>query len=183
MTVATVEAAKIGIDALKQPNEILAYIQTVMFFQPLMFFKPGDNGGWIIGEEEFKTLPPAIGCLIEHLEYRTTRTRVGKGEDSTEREEVSVWVKLVSKTKAMELAAKHQLGSLVNINQKVTIDWDRMSLTSEQAHKALTDDPIERQIVEVLAHKVEDPSDDTPISPSATSDESSSDDSLDESDD
>lgn len=140
------ESAKQGIDALKQPNDILSYIQTVMYFQPLQFFLPGDKGGWLISEEDFKLLPPAIGCLIESIERRVSRVSIGKGENATVREEITFWVRLVSKTKAMELAAKHQLGTLLNVQGKVFVDWDSLTRTSEQVSRDLTDDPIERRI-------------------------------------
>jgi phage terminase small subunit len=92
--------------AERKADDVLRYIHCVMWFQPLQFFLPGDDGGWLLDEDKLATLPPAIGCLIEEVEVR--RFVVGTGAD---RQEVTrYWVRLVSKTAAMALAAKHQLG-------------------------------------------------------------------------
>lgn len=62
--------------ALKSADDILRYIHTAMFFQPLKFFQPGERGGWLIDQAGFDALPPDIGCLIEEVEKREVRIPV-----------------------------------------------------------------------------------------------------------
>src|ERR1700722_3609959 len=47
--------------AEKKADDVLRYIHTAMFFQPLQFFLPGDGGGWLIDEDRWDTLPSDIG--------------------------------------------------------------------------------------------------------------------------
>lgn len=126
---------------LKSADDILKYIHTAMFFEPLRFFQPGERGGWLIDEEGWKSLPPAIGCLIEEVQRRV----VVRGEGDTRTEEVTYWVKLVSKSTAMTLAAKHQLGEKLNIVY-THINWNDLYAASQQVNDAILNDPIEQLI-------------------------------------
>jgi Terminase small subunit len=105
--------------AEKKADDVLRYIHTAMWYQPLMFFLPGDDGGWLIDEDKVATLPPCIGCLIEEVERRT----VVIGEGANRKEVTKFWVRLVSKTAAMTLAAKHQLGEKAPAPVPVGLDW------------------------------------------------------------
>src|SRR5581483_3868674 len=38
--------------AEKKADDVLRYIHTAMFFQPLRYFLPGEDGGWFIDEDK-----------------------------------------------------------------------------------------------------------------------------------
>jgi len=118
----------------KSAEDIKQYIQTVMFFQPLQFFKPGDHGGWLIEEDKWDELPSYIGSLIEEIERRSIRVVEEDGKKKKVTEKSVIWVKLVSKTQAMTLAAKVQLGEKVNVTN-LNIDWEDLARRGEAARK------------------------------------------------
>jgi phage terminase small subunit len=95
--------------AEKKADDVLRYIHTAMWFQPLHWFLPGEDGGWFIDPDKVDSLPPHIGCLIEEMELR----KVVVGASENRQEVTRLWVRLVSKTAAMTLAAKHQLGEKI----------------------------------------------------------------------
>ncbi len=111
---------------IKTSDDVLRYIHTTMFFNPLRFFEPADGGGWMIDEERWAELPDEIGCLIESVELRTRTEEALAGTVQTRK----VWVKMVSKTQAMMLAARHQLGDkhAVTVGAATNgIDWDDLA--------------------------------------------------------
>src|SRR5258708_3653766 len=63
--------------ALKTADDILRYLHTAMFFEPMKYFEAGEDGKWIMPMATLKSLPPEIGCLIEEVEYvdKTRRTK------------------------------------------------------------------------------------------------------------
>lgn len=144
-----------------KPNDVLRYIHNVMTFNPLLFFEPGDGDGmWQISEERYKELPQEVAQLIEELQVRTVR--LGKGDNA---KEMKVYkVRLVSKTVAMTLAAKHQLTETSEVIHH-HVNWDELAKPKQlpkaqvQALPAHTeddeDDPVEQEIrrVQVLATK------------------------------
>lgn len=104
--------------AVKSSEDVLRYIHDAMFFEPLRFFEPGDNGGWLVSKDKYASLPPEIGCLIESVERRIIKLKDGTTIEK-------LWVKLVSKATAMALAAKHQLGEKHEIKGQVNVvNWD-----------------------------------------------------------
>ena len=126
--------------AERKADDILRYIHTAMYFEPLRFFEPGDSGGWLIDQEGWDHLPARIGCLIEEVERRVVKT--GEGEET--REETKFWVKLVSKTAAMTLAAKHQLGEKITTTS-VNFDWNELM----RALANPPEDVLQRKIAEL----------------------------------
>jgi hypothetical protein len=87
----------------------------VLRFCPADYFDPGGRGGWLISQEDYRELPQEIRCLIEEMETRTVVTETGSIS--------TLWVRFVSKTQAMALAAKHQLGEKI----QATVTQERMS--------------------------------------------------------
>jgi phage terminase small subunit len=83
-------------------DEVLNYLANGLFYNPLMLFKPGKDGGWIV--EDLDKIPAEVGRLIESIKAKTTESLADDGTVS-----VSTYfeLKLVSKTKLLELAMKH----------------------------------------------------------------------------
>lgn len=153
MVVAEIEQAlaKVQAASVLDAVGVQRYIHTAMTFQPLKFFTPSE-GGWLLTEEQFRTLPDEIGQLIEDM---TVRETVKLGNDGEETRTVQYWVKFVSKTKAMDLAAKHQLGEKRINESKVTIDWTRAAPQSN-------DDAVEAEILKVEAQALPPAQESTP---------------------
>lgn len=124
LVVAYVEAelAKRSERAKKSGDDVLQYIHTCMFFNPLRYFLPGSEGGWEISKDMLKELPDHIACFIDSLETTTSEKTDSQGNVVST--ETTYKIKFVSKVAAMTLAAKHQLGDKVNQNVKVTLNWD-----------------------------------------------------------
>lgn len=123
---------------------VLEYIHNTMTFEPLKFFSPGKNGRWEITLEGLKALPREIGMLIEHVEVVDLEL-----PDGTKVQKASV--RLVSKTVAMSLAAKHQLGEKVSVSGTVVhVNWDELATMQQrrlaQAEEVKTVDPVEQRI-------------------------------------
>ncbi|MFL5909277.1 MAG: terminase small subunit [Gaiellaceae bacterium] len=131
--------ARKELEAERKADDVLRYIHTAMWFCPADYFDPGGNGGWLISREDYRELPPAIKCLVEEMELRTVRTKRGTAS--------MLWVRFVSKSKAMTLAAKHQLGQKVNMHQTVTLDWDALC----GASGADATDPVEEMLAALEA--------------------------------
>jgi hypothetical protein len=77
------------------------FLHTVLEFAPLDHFTPADSGGWLIDEDAYHRLPKKIRRIFEDIQPR--EVRAGK---KTQRQ---LWVKLISKTAALKLAAKYTL--------------------------------------------------------------------------
>ena len=102
--------------AILSASQVLRYIHTVMTFKPVDWFLPGGDGGWLVSMEDFRVLPDEIRQIIEEVEFKTV-TR----EDETT---TMAWIRFVSKTTAMALAARHQLGEKKDTNITIQqIDW------------------------------------------------------------
>lgn len=119
----------------KKGEDILRYIHTLMFFQPLQYFSPGDRGTWLISEEGLRNLPPEIGCLIEEVELVEIESDAGTMRKAR--------VRLMSKTQAMTLAAKHQLGEKVNATH-LHVNWDELFGATNSPTNSV--DPVEERI-------------------------------------
>jgi hypothetical protein len=127
--------------AALKADEVLRYIHDVMSVNLGRWFLPGDGGGWLIDEDGLKNLPPEVARLIECIEKR--EIAVGEGPKAVRR--TTFWVKIVSKTKAMELAAKHQLGER-HEHVVTTVNWAGM-----YARPARPEDPGDKRIRELGA--------------------------------
>jgi hypothetical protein len=127
--------------ALKKGDDILKFIHGVMYTNWSRWFLPGDDGTWTVSESDYKNLPDEVGQFIEEI---TKHVR----EDDSGRE---VWfkVRLVSKTTAMALAAKHQLGEKMTITN-VSVNWDDLLRGKPPAPE---DDPVEVEILSVRGNQ------------------------------
>lgn len=110
---------KVQEGAILKASDVLRYIHTVMTFKPVDWFLPGGDGGWLTSMEDFRMLPDDIRQIIEEVEFR-----------SIERDGVITtvaWIRFVSKTSAMALAARHQLGEKKDTNITINqIDWTKL---------------------------------------------------------
>ena len=131
--------------AIKTADDVLRYIHTGMFFNPLDFFEPGADGSWLISEENFKKIPPAIGCLIEEMAVKRTMN------DETGEESITYHVKLVSKTTMASLAARHQLTTRFETTNQISIDWFGMH---EQSRTLPLNDPVQSKIANSRSNEI-----------------------------
>ena len=109
--------------ALRKADEVLQYIHAAMWVNPTDYFMPGGiDGGWLIEPEKLRELPDDVKRLIEEV-------RIVKREIETDSGMITTTVanvRLVSKGKAMELAARHQLAEKIEIT-KVNIPWEEIA--------------------------------------------------------
>ncbi len=78
-------------------DDVLNYLKAALFFNPLHYFRPTDDGKWLI--DDLSVIPEEIGRLIENMELQVTE----KDGEVTSRYKVS----FVSKATALSLALKH----------------------------------------------------------------------------
>lgn len=97
--------------ALKADN-VLNFLQAALFQDPTQLFEAGENGEWQL--KDLKKLPKGMGSLIDHISVTPDGTTS---------------VKLVSKSKALDLAMRH-LGLMaptkIQTEQKAIFDWDKL---------------------------------------------------------
>ncbi len=130
--------------AIKKADDVLRYIHTAMFYNPVKFFKPGDGGGWLIDEEDFRNLPDWVGCMVEEMQVRCKHNYDGT-------QTITYWVKLVSKTKMAELAARHQLGDKITVT-RVNLNWDDLINAYDPNDPLdMKNDPIEAKLRELAS--------------------------------
>ena len=83
-------------------DEVLNVLATGLFFNPLTLFHPTASGKWVV--EDLDKIPDEIGRTITEVKTRTV-------EDMDENGHVSITtyfeMKLMDKTKLLELAMKH----------------------------------------------------------------------------
>lgn len=82
-------------------DEVLHMLATGLFFNPLSLFKPSAKGGWLV--EDLDKIPDEIGRLIEEVKTRTVEELV----DDNIRVTTYFEIKMISKTRLLELAMKH----------------------------------------------------------------------------
>jgi hypothetical protein len=91
------------------------YIHNIMTFAPGDYFSPGPVGGWVITHEGYQTLPTFVRQLVEQMDIvvdpRTKLTLLS--------------VKFISKTAALQLAAKYTLTQTLDVNVS-SVPWDRV---------------------------------------------------------
>src|SRR5262249_17238405 len=127
-------------------EEVRRYIQSTRKFCPGDYFLPGRKGnqlGWLIEEEDYRRLPQDIRQLIEDME---ARTQVVETPDGTRVTKNYLWVRFVSKTVAMGLAAKYSQTEKHAVAQ-TTIPWAELwrSIPNE------IPDEVEMEIAKVSA--------------------------------
>lgn len=98
-------------------EQIWAYLGRVLFYNPLALFE-SDEQGWHITDLE--NIPTEIGQMIEEIE--TVPTEEGS----------KVRIRLVSKAKALEIAARHALPQTQLLAMvKPVIDYEELSRPSD----------------------------------------------------
>jgi hypothetical protein len=75
--------------------------------------------GWLIEEEDYRRLPQEIKQLVEEME---ARTQVFETPDGTKVTKNVLWVRFVSKTAALGLAAKYSQTEKHSVVQ-ATVPW------------------------------------------------------------
>lgn len=99
---------------------VLKYVHTILQFQPAMWFMPGDDGGWLMEMDDVRVLPSDLLSIVEHIEMKTIESPDGTKTNK-------MWVKFVSKTQALAIAARYQLGDLnKDTTPVVQIDWSKL---------------------------------------------------------
>jgi len=99
-------------------DDIMEFIRNALFFNPLKYFIPTDDGSWAIDDP--KSIPDAIGMLIESLEVQIVPL-----PDGTERKMFKV--KMVSKTQILGHALKHMDAGKYDkggADEGTGFDWD-----------------------------------------------------------
>lgn len=101
-------------------DDVLHYLRTALFFNPLNYFSPAGDGGWLI--DDLDSLPEEVGRLIEEIEVKAIELPDGSMSSKLK-------VKFISKATVLPLAMKH-LGMLHDKTtvegQIVHVDWDEM---------------------------------------------------------
>lgn len=135
-----------GLRTKCKADEVLQYLHTALFFNPLKLFKPTEDGKWTI--ENLDDIPDEIGCLIEELKIKTTTSLLGEVTTSFE-------FKTVSHATALQLAMKHHGLLTDKIESAVTVklDWDA-ALSSKNSNGK--PNAIEQAILDVESSAVTD---------------------------
>ncbi|HET6329112.1 MAG TPA: terminase small subunit [Planctomycetaceae bacterium] len=109
-------------------DEMLQWMHDVIKVNPLTYFRPGDDG-WLIDEDDLRSIPEWVGRLIVKMKKRTT----WHGDDKI----VEYQVTLVDKATIAPLLVKHHCltpvdnnGVNVIINQ---IDWSQLAGINDDA--------------------------------------------------
>ena len=129
--------------AKKSADEVLEYLQIAMYFVPSKYFQPGDRGGWLIDEENYKKLPDEIGRIIEEVEVRSKQV---SRPDGTEVTLTRFWVKFVNKTKVTQMVAKFMLGSKVLVQPDESF-FDQMMSRAKTVEADRIEDKIQQKLL------------------------------------
>lgn len=134
------------LNRFEQQNDLKAeyvrdYIFTSLEFKPGDYFKPSNNGGWLISEDLYKKLPDKIRRMVEEI-----KVLVKEGSDG-EPGQATYWVRFVNKTQSLALAAKYTLTQKIDANMNL-IDWGVLAREKRLAD-ACKPDPVEQRILEV----------------------------------
>jgi phage terminase small subunit len=83
-------------------DEVLHFLATGLFFNPLSLFKPSKSGAWLV--EDLDKIPDEIGRLVEEVKTRTVESCDDQGNVS-----VTTYfeIRVISKTRLLELAMRH----------------------------------------------------------------------------
>jgi hypothetical protein len=151
--------AKIETTALISAQDLLRRIHELLLFNPAKWFRPSDNPkmpGFMLSAEEFSNLPDHIGQLIKGTVVSRREIELPTGAKQTK---TVVYIELMSKDKAAEIAAKYQLGQKVLLApaQQMPADyWEGMhGKYALPAHgDGDEDDPVEARLREAERVKV-----------------------------
>jgi hypothetical protein len=114
------------LSALMTADEVRRYIHTILKFCPGDYCLPGRKGnqrGWLIEEGDYWRLPQDIRQLIEEVEERTQVVETRAGTKVTKK---FLWVRFVSKTAALALAAKYAFTEKHSVVQVQGLNWDEL---------------------------------------------------------
>ena len=99
-------------------DDVLEYLRFALFFNPLDYFFPTEDGMWTI--TDLKSLPKKVGSLICGMKVKTKKDADGS--------EISTFeVDLISKATALSLAMKHVGLDVEKPAALVQINWDALS--------------------------------------------------------
>lgn len=113
-------------------EEVLLFLKRALFFNPLRYFLPSEDGGWAI--EDPRKLPDEVGQLVDELEVKAIELPDGS-------KKVYYKVKLISKATALTLALKHVDTTQTDVLEK--FDWDELYECARQEYNT-----IEAKIIE-----------------------------------
>jgi phage terminase small subunit len=94
-------------------DDVLKYLDAVLFFNPLHWFRPSKDGAWLITDPD--EIPHEVGILIESMKVRSREDSEGNVTQEFE-------IKMVSKSAALALAMKHIGVEKAEITHR--LDWD-----------------------------------------------------------
>jgi phage terminase small subunit len=118
-------------------DDVLNFLRSGLFFNPLRLFKPTKDGKWLI--ENPDDLPEEVGRLIEEMKVKVVEHEDGTFTSMFE-------IKLVSKATLLTMAMKHlNLDGTrkVEVAAKLGLDWDALSGRDSD------EDPITQTIIDV----------------------------------
>jgi len=98
-----------------EADDVLNYLRAALFFNPLDYFYPSDDGHWNVLDPN--SIPEEVGRLIESIEVSVTESKNGNTKSEFR-------VKLVSKSTALGLAMKHVGVEKHEVLHK--LDWDEL---------------------------------------------------------
>lgn len=98
-------------------DDVLEYLRFALFFNPLDYFFPTEDGKWSI--LDLNGLPPEVGRMISGMKVKVKENGDGTTVSTVE-------IELVSKATALTLAMKH-VGLDVEKQTLVQINWDALS--------------------------------------------------------
>lgn len=135
--------ARVDATSVMKADDVRRYISTVMQICIPDYFTPDNHGGWMISEEDYRNLPREVRCLIEECHMSSLTIEDAQG-NKTEKHMLAV--RIVSKTKALDLAAKYTLTEHHSVNQVLTVDFDEMAKPRPVGAEAKAIDPVEEKI-------------------------------------
>ncbi len=119
-------------------DDVLNFLREAIFFNPLHYFRPTEDGGWLITDPD--ALPEWVGRLIEKMRMKITEYDDGSRTSRFE-------VELVSKTTAIGLAMKHIFPDKLQaeVEHKLRFALDDLYEPSNGEEV----DPVEQRIIDV----------------------------------
>ncbi len=133
-------------------DEIIHFLATGLFFNPLSLFRPTKSGSWAVIDLE--AIPDDIGRLIEEIKTRQTESVDDNGNTV-----VTTYfeIKFISKTRLLELAMKHLgLDGIQKVDVRhsgeVSLDWSKlvMELEATRANQVIDGTVIDSEEEKIL---------------------------------
>jgi terminase small subunit-like protein len=126
-------SAELSKTAAMSAADLLRRIHAGIAFCPTDWFGEMKDGGYEITAERLEELPADIRSLVSEFKVKTVTTQGMSGPIKT----TTLWVRLVSKEKLLDLAAKCQLGERF-VGVQHNIDWGPLSPTAAADWAAMT---------------------------------------------